>query len=990
MILHSTSTKRKRTRIWWWLLLGILPVAVYFIYEAAPETFPDRVYCDAETTRGKTFLTNGTEFTGGQLQSDAAARSGENSCRVPAGEGLQYGFGYRWADYQPGERYRARVWTRHRPNVGAYLVASADATDGGENFYTNTNEILDRDADGWQLLELEFGVPYHRAFGDFQVYVYGTGASEVFFDDLSIQRVDRFAESAFQPVRLELNFPDKSRRKLEEKRAAALRLGLLVSADDDWVDAELSVPERPEPLAVEVRLKGDWLDHLSGNKWSYRVKIKDGAWRGMTVFSLQTPEARYFLHEWLLHRFYDQQDLLTTRYDFVELRVDGASRGIYAYEEHFAKQLVESRARREGPLVRFDEAGFWAGYRRQLETTGDIDHHIDQPERRAENAEVSAFGAKRVANDPKLQRQYDRAADLLRGFQSGTLAAAEVFDLDRIARFYATADLFQAYHGTVWHNQRFYFNPITQRLEPIGYDGFGGPPTATNTFLGEGLTHPDKVDSDDLFQTLFLDTAFVARYHAALYELTDRRTLTTFFDSLGGQQQPRLEWLRDEFPDYNFSKAAFISQAQKLRTRLLPLNEHSIRAERLPGGKLQLTNLHTLPVEVLGFGVAVKSQNYRPVTEPLWLPAHAPRRFFREYEEGGNIDWWNARGTALSALRQQTVALAREVPAPPAVRTVFYRLPGVDTTFQTSVATNEIFEPDYLRVPRFEPMEPVDNELFTVRGDFIAFRRGKHEVTKNLVFPRGYRIRLLDGTELDLQRGAAVLSYSPVEISGSEESPVRIHSSDGTANGFHVLTAGERSSVSNAVFENLNTLNQNGWMLTGAVTFHEANVQMDRVAFLRNRCEDGLNIIRSEVDIRRIRVQQTPFDGFDCDFCRGTIRWSQFVDTDNDGLDVSGSILRVRDCTFRNNEDKAISAGEASDVAVFDSEITGANIGVASKDKSMVVVENLALRECVQGFAAYQKKVEYGPAVILAKGISSADVERLVNAGEGSRVEVEE
>ena len=969
--------------------MGIL-AAIYGLLPGATPRVPHQIYCDAETVRGKQFVTNGTEFSGGTLQSDGAARSGSHSCRVPAGEGLQYGFGYRWTDHQPGERYRARVWTRHRPNVGAYLVVSADATDNGADLYTNTSEVLDRDADGWQLLELEFLVPYHRTFGELHVYVYGTGASPVFFDDLHIERLDRFAEHAFRPVRLELNFPEASRRRLEEKRAAALRLGLLVSADDDWVDAELTVPERPEPLAVEVRLKGDWLDHLSGNKWSYRVKIKDGAWRGMTVFSLQTPEARYFLHEWLLHQFYEQQDVLTTRYDFVELRIDGTSRGIYAYEEHFAKQLVEHRARREGPLVRFDEVGFWAGYRRQLETTGDVDHYIDQPERRVANAEVSAFGAKRVAGDPKLQRQYDRAADLLRGYQTGTLAASEVFDLDRTARFYATADLFGAYHGTVWHNQRFYFNPVTQRLEPIGYDGFGGPPTTAYTFLGEGRTHPDQLDADELFQTLFLDTAFVVRYHAALYDFTDRRTLRTYFDTLGGAWQPRLTWLRDEFPDYEFSKARFVNAAQKLRARLLPLDEHSVRAERLPGGTLQLTNVHTLPVEVLGFGVAVKSQNYRPVASPLWLPAHTPRRFFRQLETHDDLDWWDVRGTALRALRKQTAALSRVVDAPPAVRTVFYRLPGVDSTFRTAVATNRVYEPDYVRLPRFAPLEPTDNELFTVRGRVITFRRGRHTLTKNLVFPAGYRVRMIDGTELDLRRGAAVLSYSPVELSGSAERPVRIGSSDGTGNGFHVLTAAAPSSVSDAVFENLNTLNQGGWTLTGAVTFYESDVRMRRVAFLRNRCEDGLNIVRSEVDLERIRVQQTPFDGFDCDFCRGTVRWSQFLDTDNDGLDVSGSILRVRDCTFANNRDKAISAGEASDLAVFDAEITGANIGVASKDHSMVVVENLTLRDCTQGFAAYQKKTEYGPAVILARGVSAAGVERLVNAAADSRIEVAE
>ena len=31
-------------------------------------------------------------------------------------------------------------------------------------------------------------------------------------------------------------------------------------------------------------------------------------------------------------------------------------------------------------------------------------------------------------------------------------------------------DLFGAHHAMAWHNQRFYFNPVTCLIEPIGYD----------------------------------------------------------------------------------------------------------------------------------------------------------------------------------------------------------------------------------------------------------------------------------------------------------------------------------------------------------------------------------------------------------------------------------------------------------------------------------------------------------------------------------------
>ena len=39
--------------------------------------------------------------------------------------------------------------------------------------------------------------------------------------------------------------------------------------------------------------------------------------------------------------------------------LNGEGLGVYAWEEHPDKQLVESLNRREGPILKLDDAGFW-------------------------------------------------------------------------------------------------------------------------------------------------------------------------------------------------------------------------------------------------------------------------------------------------------------------------------------------------------------------------------------------------------------------------------------------------------------------------------------------------------------------------------------------------------------------------------------------------------------------------------------------------------
>ena len=38
------------------------------------------------------------------------------------------------------------------------------------------------------------------------------------------------------------------------------------------------------------------------------------------------------------------------------------------------------------------------------------------------------------------------------------------------ARYFAATDLLQATSANTWYDMRFYFDPITARLTPIGYD----------------------------------------------------------------------------------------------------------------------------------------------------------------------------------------------------------------------------------------------------------------------------------------------------------------------------------------------------------------------------------------------------------------------------------------------------------------------------------------------------------------------------------------
>ncbi|MFC1453427.1 hypothetical protein ACFLSJ_08810, partial [Verrucomicrobiota bacterium] len=263
--------------------------------------------------------------------------------------------------------------------------------------------------------------------------------------------------------RLIIDIKFKHMQTLQRKRAEALESGLLIQGADDFVPA--TIRHEGRTTRVKLRLKGDMIDHLRGDKWSFRIHVKDGDHiLGMRRFSIQHPATRGFQGEPLFFDTLRHLGVMTPRYFFVKATVNGADIGVMALEEHFAKEMIESQSRRESVIVKLDEALFWAmgGTVRLTPTPNPFNNYL--------NAPVGVFGEKRVEASASLRGAYASAAGLLRGFIGGEVAAHDAFDAELTGRYLAAADLWGTPHALFWNNQRFYFNPMTGKLEPIGFD----------------------------------------------------------------------------------------------------------------------------------------------------------------------------------------------------------------------------------------------------------------------------------------------------------------------------------------------------------------------------------------------------------------------------------------------------------------------------------------------------------------------------------------
>jgi len=221
---------------------------------------------------------------------------------------------------------------------------------------------------------------------------------------------------------LYLDIPYKSLDKIYQKRNEALEAGVLLTTDEDFVPAKLRLDQGKE-FDVEIRLKGDWIDHLDTNKWSYRVHVKNGDMvLGTKRFSIQAPETRNFVAEWAYHQHCLYEGILTTKYTFMNLYENGVYKGIFAFEESFSEELIETQKQREGVILKFDEGIFWADRAAYINTGSywmALDEKLFANTDSVVTSEITVFRETHLEENLTLKKQKDHAILLLTGYLEG-------------------------------------------------------------------------------------------------------------------------------------------------------------------------------------------------------------------------------------------------------------------------------------------------------------------------------------------------------------------------------------------------------------------------------------------------------------------------------------------------------------------------------------------------------------------------------------------
>ena len=162
-----------------------------------------------------------------------------------------------------------------------------------------------------------------------------------------------------------------------------------------------------------------------------------------------------------------REDVIALRYKFINVSVNGKDWGIYAVEENFDNELLENNTRPVGPIIRFNPDLYWVDRYNELIASKPVAEYASYY-----SANVEAYGENQVLKDSIQFNYYLKAMALVEGIRSKKMSVDEVFDVERLSKMHAIIDLVGGQHSIDWSDIKYYYNPVTSKLEPVAYESF--------------------------------------------------------------------------------------------------------------------------------------------------------------------------------------------------------------------------------------------------------------------------------------------------------------------------------------------------------------------------------------------------------------------------------------------------------------------------------------------------------------------------------------
>ena len=733
-----------------------------------------------------------------------------------------------------------------------------------------------------------------------------------------IDRILGKDNSNIEEIKIFIKF--KNFEKILKDRETAL----LNSINADPVNVPCKVSDGVKIYKCKVRLKGDLADHWSSVKrMSLRIDVKGGFIHGMKEFSIQKPRTRQFPYDAVFHDLNKQLGRLSgDTSKFYSVNVNGESWGVMNAEPIIDEKYIEINEVKRLGIFRISNQKAWAHSR----INDSYPHYfISDP-----TINISMRGNdKMILENPILNEIYSHI------FFSLSNKDGSVFDRQIMVGNLAYALTWGSLHTLSNANAWYVWNTYERKLEPVLTDQAYWQNTKKYIeslkdlpFEYRIMFRNNPLKKEELYDELIkLDNFFkknnpidnVNNLKKKYFPNDQRFTKAPISENLSYLNENISEVVNKinllallDFEDTKVSNITLeqLEQIDKV-SEIFHFSDGTIRIYNLLANEIEARDI------IIG---DIKNNIDRTIP-----PSKPESLSFIDIE------------TSLLGYHSDTIS----------VKFIINGKEKIDSnTYSLTKINYDLDSP-----------KTAENSCQYNKSENNCILKGVVNIDESIVINKKTIIN--PGTRINFQEGGNLIFNSSVLINGTTKDPV---SFDGNGfGGVYIKNDNEQISIiKNTNFNNLATVNSLLKRYTGSINGYGGTFKLMNVAISNGNAEDQLNIINARVDISGLNISNATSDAFDCDFCKGTIKDINFLDVGGDGLDISGSDLKITKMYGRNINDKAFSVGEKSlayiDNAFYDSVATG----IAVKDSSVVEASNISLENIKYDlFMTYIKKPFY-------------------------------
>ncbi len=775
-----------------------------------------------------------------------------------------------------------------------------------------------------------------------------------------------------EKIIIDINY--KNYQKILSTREKSIKALRATEDIHEWVSAKMNIQDKD--YKIKIKLKGVHSEHWEhSKKWSFKIKLLDDkSIDGVKRFSIQRPRTRDYLYEWLFMEVLKEENLIYHRTKYPEIIINGENLGVYFLEEQHSKQLIENNKRREGPIIGLDK-NLWI---KEINNLNDLTVNVLEDSFLRAAIKPVQFDNDKTGSEQEIYLK--NAINLFEDFRKNKIEINQAFDLKQLATLMAIKVIFGSQEFD-WRDIKFYYNPITSLLEPIGrevhinHNFVNANPWWISSDGSEWFVH--SRDQRKFINLLFNNNEFYEMYLSELFRLTDDNYLNNIINQNKENFLIKKKLLQSNFPlEKVFSIEHLYEIRSMIRKTLDPVQGINVYFLNYEKDNILLSIQNTQRLPILIDSLKINDNEILTLKKPIIIKGRKNNTSLENYLI--NIPCNNQQNKQLCSdyIDNKNLIIENSV--------INYKILGQNIKKQSKI----------FRFYASESIQSKNKILLDVNDlqklNFIKIDEDKKEINFNqdkiiikerLIIPSGYTVNFKQGTEITFEEEGQIISYSHLIMEGKKNNPIKFTTNSEKplannkfGNGISIINAKSKSVIKNTIFLRLSSPNvKSGEGLLGAINIYKSDIVFENCKFIENLGEDFLNIISSNFLIKNVLMSKINYDAVDFDFSDGIIDGISIINSGNDALDFSGSEVVAKNVSINQVGDKGISAGEGSEIRLENVEINNANIAVASKDLSKLNIKNIDIKNSKIAAAAYQKKSEYGPGFLNIEQIKIAN-----------------